>query len=40
MSGLIGIIVTLLMVFGGYLLAGGQMAIILVSLPYEPTFSK
>lgn len=35
MFGLLGIVVTLLMVFGGYLLAGGQMAIILVSLPYE-----
>lgn len=35
MFGVIGIVITLVMVFGGYLIAGGKMAIILHSLPYE-----
>lgn len=35
MFGVIGIVITLVMVFGGYLIAGGSMAIILHSLPYE-----
>lgn len=35
MLGAIGIIVVLVMVFGGYLLAGGKLAIILHSLPFE-----
>jgi len=35
MLGLIGIVVIFVMVFGGYLLAGGKMGIILKSLPFE-----
>lgn len=35
MLGIIGIICIFAMVFGGYLLAGGKMGIILYSLPYE-----
>lgn len=35
MIGLIGIVVVFATVFGGYLLAGGKMAIILKSLPFE-----
>ncbi len=35
MVGLIGIVVIFVMVFGGYLLAGGKMGIILKSLPFE-----
>lgn len=35
MIGLIGIITVFVMVFGGYLAAGGKFAIILKSLPYE-----
>lgn len=35
MFGLIGIIVIFVMVFGGYLLAGGKLGIILKSLPFE-----
>ena len=35
MIGIVGIIVVFAMVFGGYLLAGGKMAIIMKSLPYE-----
>ncbi len=35
MIGIIGIVVIFVMVFGGYLAAGGKMAIILKSLPYE-----
>lgn len=35
MISLLGIILTLVCVFGGYLLAGGKMGIILYSLPYE-----
>lgn len=35
MIGLIGIVVIFVMVFGGYLAAGGKMGIILASLPFE-----
>jgi chemotaxis protein MotA len=35
MIGLIGIVVIFVMVFGGYLAAGGKMAIIFKTLPYE-----
>lgn len=35
MIGIIGIITILIMVFGGYLLAGGKMGIILKALPFE-----
>lgn len=35
MLGLIGIVVILVMVFGGYVLAGGKMGIILKALPFE-----
>ncbi|SNR37092.1 flagellar motor stator protein MotA [Puniceibacterium sediminis] len=35
MLGIIGIIMIFVMVFGGYILAGGKMAIILKSLPFE-----
>lgn len=35
MFGLIGMVLTVVMVFGGYLLAGGHLAVILHSLPYE-----
>lgn len=35
MIGIIGIVVIFVMVFGGYLAAGGKMGIILLSLPYE-----
>lgn len=35
MIGLIGIVVVVVMVFGGYIAAGGTMGIILVALPYE-----
>lgn len=35
MLGAIGVVVIFVMVFGGYLLAGGKMAIILKSLPFE-----
>ncbi len=37
MIGIIGIAVIFIMVFGGYLAAGGKMGIILKSLPYEFT---
>ena len=37
MFGIIGIVVVFVMVFGGYLLAGGKMGIILKALPYEFT---
>lgn len=37
MIGIVGIVVVFVMVFGGYLAAGGKMAIILKSLPYEMT---
>lgn len=35
MIGIVGIVITLVMVFGGYLASGGSMGIILHSLPYE-----
>jgi len=35
MFGIIGIVVIFVMVFGGYILAGGKIGIILKSLPYE-----
>ncbi len=35
MGPILGIVITLGMVFGGYLMAGGKMEIILHSLPYE-----
>ena len=35
MLGVVGIAVILVMVFGGYMLAGGQMGIILKALPFE-----
>ena len=35
MGSLLGIVITFAMVFGGYLIAGGKMKIILGSLPYE-----
>ena len=35
MLGIIGIVVTFAMVFGGYIAAGGKMSIILHSLPFE-----
>jgi hypothetical protein len=35
MLGFVGIAVILIMVFGGYVLAGGKMGIILKSLPFE-----
>ena len=35
MIGIIGIVVIFAMVFGGYLMAGGKMGIILKSLPFE-----
>ena len=37
MVGIVGIVVVLVMVFGGYLAAGGKMEIILKSLPFEFT---
>lgn len=37
MGGIIGIAVVFVMVFGGYLAAGGKMGIILKSLPFEMT---
>lgn len=35
MIGIIGIVIIFAMVFGGYILAGGKLAIILKSLPFE-----
>ena len=35
MFGIVGIVVTFVMVFGGYILAGGKMGVILSSLPFE-----
>ncbi|MEM9169158.1 MAG: flagellar motor stator protein MotA [Pseudomonadota bacterium] len=35
MGAMIGIVITLVMVFGGYTIAGGKMGIIFKSLPYE-----
>lgn len=37
MIGIVGIVLIFVMVFGGYLAAGGKMSIILKSLPYEMT---
>ncbi len=37
MVGIIGVVVVFVMVFGGYLAAGGKMGIILKSLPFEMT---
>ena len=37
MIGIVGVICVFVMVFGGYLAAGGKMGIILKSLPYEMT---
>lgn len=37
MVGIIGIVVIFVMVFGGYLVGGGKMGIILKSMPYEMT---
>ncbi|MEO0859493.1 MAG: flagellar motor stator protein MotA [Pseudomonadota bacterium] len=37
MTGIVGIICIFVMVFGGYIMAGGKMAIIMKSLPYEMT---
>ncbi|MEM7517296.1 MAG: motility-associated protein, partial [Planctomycetota bacterium] len=37
MIGFLGIACVFVMVFGGYLLAGGKMGIILKALPYEFT---
>jgi chemotaxis protein MotA len=34
-NAIIGLVVTMVMVFGGYILAGGKMSIILKSLPFE-----
>lgn len=35
MFGVLGIILTIIMVFGGYILAGGKMGVILHALPFE-----
>jgi chemotaxis protein MotA len=35
MNGIIGLVIVFAMVFGGYILAGGKIGIILVALPYE-----
>lgn len=35
MVGLIGVVIVMVMVFGGYLLAGGKLGIILKALPFE-----
>ncbi|MDF3607265.1 flagellar motor stator protein MotA [Paracoccus sp. DMF-8] len=35
MFGIVGIVVTFAMVFGGYILAGGKMSVIMHSLPFE-----
>ncbi|MFC3570514.1 motility-associated protein, partial [Paracoccus simplex] len=35
MIGMIGIVVTFAMVFGGYIMAGGKLGVILHSLPFE-----
>ena len=37
MIGIVGIVVVFVMVFGGYLAAGGKMAIIFKALPFELT---
>jgi len=38
MIGIIGVVVIFVMVFGGYMLAGGKMGIILKSLPFDQKF--
>ena len=35
MIGIIGIVITVVMVFGGYIMAGGKMGIIMKALPFE-----
>ena len=35
MLGMIGVVLVFVMVFGGYLAAGGKLAVVLASLPYE-----
>jgi chemotaxis protein MotA len=35
MNAILGLVITMAMVFGGYILAGGKMSIIMYSLPYE-----
>ena len=35
MGAILGLVVTMVMVFGGYMLAGGKLSIILKSLPFE-----
>ena len=35
MIGIVGIVIILVMVFGGYMLAGGKMTLILKALPFE-----
>jgi chemotaxis protein MotA len=35
MGGIVGVLIVIIMVFGGYLLAGGKMGVILKSLPFE-----
>ena len=35
MFGMIGIVVIFVMVFGGYMLAGGKLGIILKAMPFE-----
>ena len=35
MIGIVGIVIIFIMVFGGYLLAGGKMGIIIKALPFE-----
>ena len=35
MIGIVGIVIVFVMVFGGYVIAGGKIGIILHSLPYE-----
>ena len=37
MTGIIGIVCVFVMVFGGYLAAGGKMGIIMKALPFEMT---
>ena len=39
MNAILGLVVTMCMVFGGYILAGGKMSIILKSLPFEMMMS-
>ena len=35
MIGIVGIVIVFVMVFGGYVIAGGKIGIILHSLPFE-----